>query len=189
MPIWERATAVQFERSSEGQTASVLGAGGETLATCDDAGRVTGADGSVLMSAAFSEPQGIHSGRPGADLKRLDARVDVADAVGVAAGGVKVHKYKFGPFSKKLELSLVDPNGAVVGELATTDKKGREIAVTCGGATVVRLALADRDRGIAKTVERWTLTVEGRPSGPSDLLAAAAVLRFGKILAAVSVPN
>ena len=189
MPIWERATAVQFERSSAGQTASVLGAGGETLAACDDAGRVTGADGSVLMSAAFSIPQGIHSGQPGADLNRLKARVDVADAGGVAAGGVTVHKYKFGPFSKKLELSLVDPSGAVVGELATTDKKGREMAVTCGGATVARLALADRDRGIAKTVERWTLSVETRPPAPADLLAAAAVLRFGKMLAEISVPN
>ena len=32
MPIWEGATAVVFERSSDGNTASVLGAGDEVLA-------------------------------------------------------------------------------------------------------------------------------------------------------------
>jgi hypothetical protein len=189
MPIWDGATTVQLERSSAGQTATVLGAGDAVLATCDDAGRVTGADGSALMTAAFSMPKGAHSGAPGAGLKRLDARVDVADAAGAPAGAVTVRRFAVGPFKKKLELKLLDASGAEVGELVTTDKKAREFAVACGGATVARLTLADRDRSLKQTVERWTLSVESRPAAPVDLLAAAAILRYGKMFAEVSSPG
>ncbi len=189
MPIWDGATAVLLERSSAGQTASVLGAGDVALAACDDAGMVTGADGSLLMTAAFSMPQGASLGAPGADLKRLQAHVDVADATGAPVGAVTVRRFSVGPFKKRFELALVDAGGAEAGELATTDKKGREFAVTCGGTTVARLALADRDRSLKRTLERWTLSVESRPPPPADLLVAAAILRYGKLFSEVSAPG
>ena len=189
MPIWEGATAVLFERSSDGHTANVLGAGDAVLATCDDAGTVVGADGSTLMTAVFSAPAGAHSDRPGADLKRLRAQVDAVAADGTAAGTLGVRKFTVTPFSKKITIAMLDPGGAEIGELSNADRKGRELAVTCAGSKLAGLALADRDRGIRRTVERWSLTVDARPPAPADLLAAAAILRYAKLLAEVSAPG
>lgn len=56
-------------------------------------------------------------------------------------------------------------------------------------ASVASLALADRDRGLRRTVERWTLRVHARPPAPADLLVAAVILRYGKMLAEVSAPR
>lgn len=189
MPIWDGATAVVFERSSGGNTAGVLGSGDAPLASCDDAGTVTGADGSPLMTAAFSMPKGAGSGAPGADLKRLKAHVEVAAADGTPAGTVAVRNFKATPFSKKLTLALLDPGDAEVGELSAADRKGRELSVTLGSTPVARMELADRDRGIARTVERWSLSAESRPAAPADLLVAAAILRYNKLLAEVTAPG
>lgn len=189
MPIWDGAVAVLLERSSDGNTATVLGAGDTVLASCDHAGTVVGADGSTLMTAAFSIPAGAHSDRPGADLKRLRTQVAVAAADGTAAGKLVVRRFKATPFSKKLTIGMLDPGGAEVGELSAADRKGRELAVACGDSTVASLGLADRDRGIRRTVERWSLNAEARPPAPADLLAAAAILRYGRLLAEVSAPG
>ena len=168
-----------LERSGDGQTATVLGAGDAPLASCDDAGRVVGADGSPLLSATFSFERGQRS-RPG------EARVDVAGADGTAVGGLTVRRYTVTPFSKRLTLALLAADGAEVGELAPADKKGRELVVTCGGSEAVRLELADRDRSLRRTVERYTLTAAAKPAPPADMLAAAAVLRYGKIFSELS---
>lgn len=189
MPIWDGAAAVRYERSSSGQTAAVLGADDAALASCDDAGTVTDAGGTHLMTATFTMPSGAKAGDSRAGLKRLQSRLDVTDAGGAPVGAVTIRKYSFGPFKKRLELVLVGADGAELGELVTTEKKAREFAVSCGGTVVANLALADRDRGIARTVERWTLTPGSRPPGPADRLAAAAVLRFGKLLAEVAAPG
>lgn len=189
MPIWDGAIAVLLERSSAGHTATVLGAGDAVLASCDDAGTVVGADGAALMTATFSPPRGAHSDLPGADLKRLRAQVDVVGADGAAAGTLGVRRFSVTPFSKKITIAMLDPGGTEIGDLSTVDRKGRELAVTCGGSSVATLALADRDRGISRTVERWSLSVEARPPAPADLLAAAAILRQGKVIAEVSGPG
>jgi len=189
MPIWDGATAVLLERSSDGNTASVLGADDAVLASCDDAGTVLGADGSTVMTAPFSIPRGAHSGAPGADLKRLRAHVDVAAADGSAVGTLVVRRFTVTPFSKKITIAMLDPGEDEIGDLSAADRKGRELVVTCGGSRVASLELADRDRGIRRTVERWSLTVEARPPAPADLLAAAAILRHGKMLAEVSAPG
>ncbi len=178
MPIWDGATTVVLERSSAGNTATVLGAGDAVLATCDDAGTVTGPDGAPILTAAFSWPRERRS-RPD------EARVDVAAADGSPAGHIGIRRFSFGPFSKKLELALFDASDTQVGELATTDKKARQFVVKCGDATVATLDQADRDRSLARTVERWTLQAENRPGGAAELLAAAAILRFNKVLAEV----
>lgn len=189
MSICDGATVVQFERSSDGQAATVLGAGDAVLATCDDAGTVRGADGSTLMTAGFWSPRGAHYDVPGADLKRLRARVTVAASDGAAAGTLGVRHFKVTPFSRTITIAMLDPDGTEVGELSAADRKGHELAVSAGGSTVASLALADRDRGLRRTVEHWTLRVHARPPVPADLLAAAAVLRYGKMLAEVSAPR
>lgn len=189
MPIWNGASTVQYERSSAGQTVTILGAGDAVLATCDDAGNVIGPGGVLLMIAAFLMPEGATSDAPGAGAKRMQSRVNVTDAAGVPAGAVTVRRFAVGPFKKRLELALVDAAGNEVGELTTTEKKAREFAVTFGGAPVARLALADRDRSIKQTIERWTLTLESRPAAPGDALAAAAILRFNKFFSELATPG
>ena len=189
MAIWEGAEAVLFERSSDGQTATVLGAGDAVLAKSDDAGNVVDAQGAPLMTASFSEPRGAGSDRPGGGLKKLKAQVEVASPDGTPAGALGVRKFSVGPFSRKLTIVLRDPAGEEIGKLSNADRKGKELAVTVGGATVANLAQVERDRGIKRTVERWSLRVEGRPEAPNDLLAAAAILRYNKMLAAVSAPS
>lgn len=189
MPIWNGASTVQYERSSAGQTVTILGAGDAVLATCDDAGNVFGPGGVLLMIAAFLMPEGATSDAPGAGAKRMQSRVNVTDAAGVPAGAVTVRRFAVGPFKKRLELALVDAAGNEVGELTTTEKKAREFAVTFGGAPVARLALADRDRSIKQTIERWTLTLESRPAAPGDALAAAAILRFNKFFSELATPG
>jgi hypothetical protein len=186
MPLWDGATAVLFERSSDGNTATVLGPGDAVLARCDDAGQVIDADGNALLTAAFSMPKGASGEQVAADLKRLKAQVEVTGADGAPAGSVVVRRFKATPFSKTITLGLVGPDGADVGELAAADKKGRELVVGCGGQTVATLALEDRDRGLRRTVERWSLNAQARPAAPNDLLAAAAVLRNRKLLALVA---
>jgi hypothetical protein len=188
MPIWDGAIAVLLERSSDGQTSTVLGAGDAVLASCDDAGTVAGPDGSALMTATFSMPRGAHSGGPGAGRKRLEAKIEVADAAGAPSGTVDLRSYKVTPLSKKMTLALVDTGGTDVGEVSAADRKGRELVASCGGSNVVSLALAERDRSLRRTVERWSLTVHERPAAPADLLAAAAILRYGKLLAEVAGP-
>ena len=190
MPIWDGAVGVLLERSSDGHTATVLGAGDRVLASCDDAGTVVGADNSTLMTASLSAPlRGARSGAPGADLKRLRARVDVAGADGTVAGTLAVRRFTVTPFSRRITIALLHPDGDEVGHLSAVDRKGRELAVTCGDSSVATLALAERDRGIRRTVERWAVTLEARPLPPADLLAAAAILRHGKLLAEVSAPG
>ena len=180
---------MQYERSSAGQTATVLGAGDAVLATCDDAGNVIDAGGALQLIADFVMPDGATADSPGAGAKRMQSRVNVTDAAGIPAGAVTVRRFAVGPFKKRLELALVDAAGNEVGELTTTDKKAREFAVTYGGAPVARLALADRDRSIKQTIERWTLTLESRPAAPGDALAAAAILRFNKFLSELATPG
>ena len=124
MPIWDGAIAVLLERSSDGNTATVLGAGDAVLASCDDAGTVIGADGSTLMTAAFSAPSGAHSDAPGADVKRLRARVEVAGADGTTVGTLVVRRFTVTPFSKKITIAMLDPGGAEIGDLSTVDRKG-----------------------------------------------------------------
>ena len=189
MPIWDGAQVLLLERSSAGQTATVLGAGDAVLASCDDGGNVVGPDGAALMTATLSTEPGAHSDMVGADLKRLRARVEVTGADGTAAGSLGVKSFTVTPFSKKITIAMLDPAGAEVGDLATVDRKGRELALTYGGANVATLALADRDSGIRRTVERWSLEVGTRPPPPGDLLAAAAILRKGKLQAEVSSPG
>lgn len=189
MPIWNGAIAVLFERSSAGNTATVLGPGDALLASCDDAGTVIGADGSTLMTAAFFIPAGARSQAPGADLKALGAHVVVAGADGTPVGTLVIRRFTITPFSRKITIAMLDPGGAAIGELSSADRKGRELAVSCGGSSVASIALADRDRGIVRTVERWSLSAGGRPPAPCDLLVAAAILRHRKLLAAVSSPS
>jgi hypothetical protein len=168
---------------------TVLGDGDAVLATCDDAGNVVGAGGTLQMIAAFVMPEGATKDTPGAGAKRMQSRVNVTDAGGAPAGSVTVRGFGVGPFKKRLELLLVDAAGTEVGELTTTEKKAREFAVTCGGAPVARLAQTGRDRSIARTVERWTLTIDNRPAAPGDVLAAAAILRFNKFFSELSAPG
>jgi hypothetical protein len=181
MPIWDGAKVVVLERSSDGQTAQVLGDGDAVLATCDDAGNVTAADGSTVLTAPFVWPHGSRS-------PTWKGRVDVNGPDGAAVGGIEMRRFAFGPFKKKLTLGLVDTGGTEVGQLMIADKKGRELTVTEGEAEVARLAQVDRDRSLARTVERWSLEVVSRPQPPADLLAAAAVLRYGKVLSELSSP-
>lgn len=181
MPIWDAATTVVLERSSSGQTAQVLGDGDAVLATCDDAGTVTGADGATLLTAPFVWPHGLRS-------PTWQGRVDVNGPDGAPIGGIQMRRYAVGPFKKKLTLGLVDTADNEVGQLTIADKKGRELAVTVGDAEAAHLVQGDRDRGLARTVERWSLDVRSRPPAPADLLAAAAVLRYGKIFSELSSP-
>jgi hypothetical protein len=178
MPIWDSGKTIVFERSSDGQTAQVLGEGDALLATCDDAGAVKGADGATLATATFVWPRGVKS-------RGDEARIDVAGADGSPLGVLEVRRFGFGPFSKKLTIGLRDAGGADVGEMTIADKKGRELSVTAGGAEAAQLAQVDRDRSLARTVERWSLQVKSRPPAPADLLAAAAVLRYGKFMSEI----
>jgi hypothetical protein len=179
MPIWDGAVAILFERSSDGQTATALAAGDAVLARCDDAGAVTSANGSALMWAQFSFPHGIRS-HPNS------ARVDVWAADRVWAGTLTVRRFTVTPFSKRFTIAMSDARGTEVGELSPADKKGRSLAVSAGGSQVAALELSERDRSVRRTVERWSLSVGSRPAGPAELLAAATVLRYGKIVAEVS---
>src|SRR5689334_20569191 len=164
MPIWNGAVAIVYERSSAGNTAQVVGEGDATLATVDGDGLVKDAAGATLMTVSLSWPRGQKS-------RATEAVVEVAGPEGASLGALEVRKYKATPFSKQLVIG-VGPSG----ELATTDKKAKEMALSVDGATVATLALADRDRGLARTVERWTLQTQARPAAPADLLGAAAVL-------------
>jgi len=189
MSIFEGAATVVYERSGDGNTAWILGAGDAVLASANDAGGVFDAGGASLMTAALVSPRGAHGDAPGADLKRLGAHIAVTAPDGAAAGNVVVRRFSVGPFSRKIELSLADPAGAEVGELVATDKKGQELAMSCAGTAVAALKLANRDRGLKRTVERWDLSVSAPPPAPGELLAAAAVLRYYKLFNALAVPS
>ena len=173
MPIWNGAVAVVYERSSDGNTAKVLGEGGATLATCSDDGLVKDATGATLMTMSLSWPRGQRS-------RGTEAVIEVAGPEGASLGALEVRRYKATPFSKSFVIGI-GPSG----ELATTDKKAKEMALTVDGATVATLALADRDRGLSRTVERWSLQTQARPASPADLLGAAAVLQFNRLFAEV----
>lgn len=189
MTIFNGAQQIRFVRSSAGQTAEVLGVGEAVLGACDGAGVVTGAGGAVELMATFSLPAAVGSAGPRGSLARLKARVDVTDPQGAPVGSITVRKYSFGPFKKKLELVLSDASGGQVGELQTVDKKGRELELTLGGASVARLTFAERDRGITRSEELWNLTAEALPAAPLDLLVAAAILRYNQFIAELSVPD
>lgn len=170
-----------LERSSDGQTAKVLGEGDALLATCDDAGTVRGADGTTLLAVTLTWP---HRQRD----RIRDAEVAVADAAGAPAGSIDIKRYGAGPFSKKLTLGLRAPDGQEVGELRIADKKGRALSITAGGDEVLGVEQVERDRSLARTVERWALDVKSRPAAPADTLAAAAVLRYGKLMSELGAP-
>lgn len=189
MTIFNGAQQIRFVRSSAGQTAEVLGVGEAVLGACDGAGVVTGTGGAVELMATFSLPTTVGAAGPRGSLARLKARVDVTDPQGAPVGSITVRKYSFGPFKKKLELALLDATGELVGELQTVDKKGRELEVSIGDTSAVRLTFADRDRGITRSEELWNLTAGTLPAAPLDLLMAAAILRYNQFIAELSVPD
>ena len=183
MPIWGPAKFVVLERSSAGQTAQVLGEGDTVLATCDDAGNVTAADGAPLLSAPFVGPRGL--------LRSNDweGRVDVSGPDGSPVGRIDMTRFAVGPFRKKLTLALRAAGGGEVGRLMIADKKGRELSVTAGETEVARIVQVARDRGLARTVERWSVQAGSSPPPPVDVLGAAAVLRYNKIFAELNRPD